>query len=61
LDGIGRIGEVDGAVGFDHNVVGAVEPLALVLLSQHRAGAICRDPADLATIVSRGEYLTVAV
>src|SRR5207245_7272761 len=32
LDGVGRVGEVDGAVGLDHDVVWAVEALALKVL-----------------------------
>src|SRR2546425_4456833 len=43
LDGVGRVGEVDGAVGLDRVVGGGVEPLALELLSQDRAGTVFCD------------------
>ena len=37
---VGRIGEVQIAVGFEHGVVGAVEPLALVAVDQRLLAAV---------------------
>jgi hypothetical protein len=61
LDAIGRVGEVDGAVGPDHDVVGAVEPLALELLRHHRAGAVVGDARDAAAVVLRRQYASPAI
>src|SRR5436305_8399074 len=40
---VGRIGEDDRAVGCDHDVVGAVELLALPVRGEHRPGAVGLD------------------
>ena len=61
LDGVGRVGEVDDAVGLDHDIVGTVEPLALELLCQDRAGAVVRDAAHAAAIVLRRQHLALAI
>src|SRR5262249_24961769 len=45
---VGRIREVDRAVGLHDDVVGAVEPLALKALGQDRACAVITDAPDTA-------------
>ena len=61
LDGVGRVGEVDGAVGLDHDVVGAVEPLALKVLRQHCASAVVGDPGHAPAVVLRREHPSLAI
>ena len=34
-DPVGRVGEPDGPIGFHHNIIGAVQPLALKIIGQH--------------------------
>src|SRR5262249_26961208 len=38
------VGEIDGAVAFDHDVVGAAESVALVIVGEHGALAVLFDP-----------------
>ena len=61
LNGIRRIGEVDGAVGLDHDVVGTVEALALEALGEDRAGAVIGDARHAAAIVLRRQHPSLAV
>jgi hypothetical protein len=61
LDGVGWVGEVDGAVGLHHDVVGAVEPLAFEALRQHRAGAVVRDASNAAAVVPGRQHSALAI
>ena len=61
LDGVGRVGEVDGAVGLNNDVIGAVEPLALKMLRQHRASAVVGDSRHAAAVVLRREHASLPI
>src|SRR5271163_365437 len=48
---IGRIGEIDGVVGFDDHVIGAADALAIVAIGDHRARAVFLEACDAAIAV----------
>src|SRR5262245_32714236 len=50
-----RVGEVDTAVGLDHDVVGTVEPLAFEAVRDHGEAAIELEPRDPPAVVLAGD------
>src|SRR5262249_19218062 len=61
LDAVGWVGEVDRAVGLDHDVVGAVQSLALETLGEHGARTVVRDARDATAVVLGGDHATLSI
>ncbi len=55
IDAVARIGEPDRAVGFDHRVIGRIEPLALKTVGQRDDCAVMFGAADPAVAVLAGD------
>jgi hypothetical protein len=60
-DAVGRVGEPDRAVGFDDDVVGRVQPPALVTVDDRRDRAVRLGPQNRAGPVRTGDQPALAV
>ena len=60
LDAIRRIGEVDGAVGGDDDIVGAVEALALVFVGEDRDRPVVLGAGDAAVAMLTADQAAAA-
>src|SRR5215207_7530548 len=59
-DAVGRIGEPDRAIRFDHDIVRAVEPFALKTVGQHCDAAIVLGTGDAAAVLG-GDKAAVTI
>ena len=61
VDAVGRIGEPDGAVGVDNDVVGGIEALPFELLGDNGDGAVGLVTDDAASAMFTGKLATFVV
>ena len=61
VEAVRRVGEVERSIAGVHQIVGAVEPAPLVVVGQHRTGAVFFEPRDAPVAVFGNDQPSLAV
>src|SRR6185437_415230 len=61
VDPVGRVGEPDRAIRFDHDIVGRIQSTPLILIGEGGDRAIVLGPADASCKVLAGDEPSLAV